>query len=140
MNHAVVSPIAIYKPGKIPKGDGLQLQISWDLLCGLWAILQLDHCIMSWHGPSLCADSSVTLRDNVKFISAVSLSQLVGCPPLAITRWCLYLLVTGETEFISNSFHRCLISHRGTRGSHKSSKTSLWGLHPQPQVYIYRAV
>ena len=36
---------------------------------------------MSWHGPSLCADSSVTLGDPVKFISAVSPSQLAGSPP-----------------------------------------------------------
>lgn len=94
-NRAVVSPTVIYKPGKIPKGNAPELQISWNLLRCLWALLQLDQCIMSWHGPSLCADSSVTLRDNVKFISAVSPSQLVRPldphphTPLAIMRWCL---------------------------------------------------
>ena len=72
-----------YKLEKSPRGGSSQLQINWNLLYCLWAILQLDQCIMSWHGPSLCADSSVTLGDPVKFISAVSPSQLAGPPPPA---------------------------------------------------------
>lgn len=71
---------AKYKPENSPRGVEPQLQINWNLVYCLWAILQLDQCIMSWHGPSLCADSSVTLRDLVKFISAVSPSQLAGFP------------------------------------------------------------
>lgn len=76
-----VVPTAKYKPEKSPRGGKSQLHICWYLLYCLWAILQLDQCIMSWHGPSLCADSSVTLGDPMKFISAVSPSQLSGPIP-----------------------------------------------------------
>lgn len=47
----------------------------------LWAILQLDQCIMCWHVPSLCADSSVTLGDPLKYMGQVSQSP-AGQQPL----------------------------------------------------------
>lgn len=95
---------------------------------------------MSWHGPSLCADSSVTLGDPVKFISAVSPSQLAGFPPSAFppsSRWFWSPVATRETEFITNSFCKFLIPHRGTCGSDKTlytSNSSLGGLSPQTRV------
>lgn len=129
-----------YKLEKSPRGGSSQLQINWNLLYCLWAILQLDQCIMSWHGPSLCADSSVTLGDPVKFISVVSPSQLAGFPPSAFppsSRWFRSPVATREAEFITNSFCRFLIPHRGTCGSDKTldtSNSSLGGLSPPTQV------
>lgn len=94
---------------------------------------------MSWHGPSLCAGSSVTLRDLVKFISTVRPSQLQGFPSVfsPSLRWFLSPVATREREFISNSFCRFLIPNRGTCGSDKSLRTSnksLRGLKPQGWV------
>lgn len=81
---------------------------------------------MSWHGPSFCADSSVTLGDPVKFISAVSPNQLAGFPSVLSTspRWFLSPVAMRETEFIANSICRFLIPYRGTCGSDKSLNTS----------------
>lgn len=109
-----------------PEEGKPQLQINCNLLYCLWAILQLDQCIMSWHGPSFCADSSVTLGDPVKFISAVSPSQLAGFPSVLSPspRWFLSPVATRETEFITNSICRLLIPYRGTCGSDKSLNTS----------------
>lgn len=72
-SNITASVVVKYKPENSPKGGK-------PLVHCLWAIFQLDQRIMSWHGPSFCADSSVTLGDPVKFISAVCPSQLAGLP------------------------------------------------------------
>ena len=121
-------------PWKYPleEASHSNLQINWNLLHCLWAILQLDQCIMSWHGPSLCADSSVSLGDPETFISQ---SQPASSPqPL--------LSLFPEPEMVSVrsglkgkkwSANRFLIPYRGACGSSKALNTSstwmtwIWG-------------
>lgn len=100
-------------------------RISWNLHC-LWAILQLDQCIMSWHGPSLWADSPETLGHIYQPASPRSFHRAGdgSCPPgkhhLSPSFFSLFF------------FGRFLIPHRGTCGSDKvnTSHNSLGGLSP----------
>lgn len=79
-----VSPPTKNKADRFPREAELQLQISWTLLCCLWAILQFDQCIMSRAGPSLCADASVTLTRPVKCMCAGPASSC-RFPPLSLS-------------------------------------------------------
>lgn len=90
------------------------------------SFLQLDQCIMSWHGPSLCADSSVSLGDPETFISQ---SQPASSPPAPR----LLLSLFPEPEMVSVrsghkgkkwSANRFLIPYRGACGSSKTLDTS----------------
>lgn len=121
---------------KIPWGKEPQPQISWNLLDCLWTVLQLDQCIMSWHGPSLCADSSVTLRDPAKYISVVSPSQRVPVPYKPLVEP-MMVCVSGGHEGKQNLppslFTPVWYLSRETPGSDKSPG-SVW-LNPQAGVW-----